>query len=457
MAAVSLRLLGGVKAVDGGIRLMARDWRRGSQTLERALDPEVLRGVTIRRTLRINTTVHEAPFLPLAIPGCQAHGRRLPASDCAKALIHRVHAQLAARRRRPGGHTFSLDHSPRPPLTSFRLWRPELRRAVMKVRPEYFTWPAEQQERYGSAIPEPDRAALDATLLAELFGRTFATQEEAADATDAIPPEERNRWNELILPLTGIGDDHFYLNEWFAEGHSILSFDTVRDFDEADYRFQEEARKEGDSAYAGKPYRGSLYLNWARLYVDGRFTYATLSMAAGYIYSQLSGAAHDLLEERIPHQFVPGKNHGGMEGDHIRWDLRVDANGQEGILEELRQRIWGYEEMRWDALLSAWDESARSGVYLLHQSHSDEDNLHVVFTDKGSLAAVRFRSFVRDCRTMRRSSKELEGALDEERSALARFVEDQHADVMRTYDPKLSRLEKRRKVLVRKGAFDELK
>ena len=45
MAAVSLRLLGGVKAVDGGIRLMARDWRRGSQTLERSLDPEVSRGV----------------------------------------------------------------------------------------------------------------------------------------------------------------------------------------------------------------------------------------------------------------------------------------------------------------------------------------------------------------------------------------------------------------------------
>jgi hypothetical protein len=338
----------------------------------------------------------------------------------------------------------------------FRLWRPELRRAVMKVRPEYFSWSPDQRERYGVAIPEPDRAALDATLLADLFGRTFATQEQAVGAADHIPPEELNRWNELILPLTGIGDDHFYLNEWFADGQSILNFDTVRDFDEDNYRFQETARKEEDSAYAGKPYRGSLYLNWARLYVDGRFTYATLSMAAGYIYSQLGSTAHDLLEDRIPHRFVPGKNHGRMEGDHIRWDLRVDANGQEGILEELRQRIWSYEESRWDALLSAWDESARTGVYLLDESHSDEANLHFVFTDKESLAAVRFRSFVRDCRAMHRASEELEGAVDEEKSALARFVEEQHADVMRTYDPKLSRLKWRRKVMVRKGAFDDL-
>lgn len=338
----------------------------------------------------------------------------------------------------------------------FRLWRPELRRAVMKVRPEYFSWAPEQRERYGVAIPEPDRAALDEALLAELFGRTFATQAAAVDAADHIPLEEQNRWNELLLPLTGFGEDHFYLNEWFADGQSILTFDTVRDFDEDDYRFQQEVRKKEDSVYAGKPYRGSLYLNWARLFVDGRFTYATLSMAAGYIYSELSGAAHDLLEERIPHRFVPGKNHGRKEGDDIRWDLRVDANGQEGIFEELRKRIWSYEESRWDALLSAWDESARSGVYLLDQSHSGENNLHVVFTDKRSLAAVRFRSFLRDCRAMHRSSKELEGAVDEEKSALARFVEDQHADVVRTYDPKLSRLKKRRKVLVRKGAFDGL-
>jgi hypothetical protein len=35
-------------------------------------------------------------------------------------------------------------------------------------------------------------------------------------------------------------------------------------------------------------------------------------------------------------------------------------------------------------------------------------------------------------------------------------VDEQLADVRRTYDPKVARLAKRRKVMVMKGAFDKL-
>ena len=41
-------------------------------------------------------------------------------------------------------------------------------------------------------------------------------------------------------------------------------------------------------------------------------------------------------------------------------------------------------------------------------------------------------------------------------SALATFVDEQLADVRRTYDPKVARLVERRKVMVMKGAFDKL-
>lgn len=30
-----------------------------------------------------------------------------------------------------------------------QFWSPELRRAMMKVHPEYFSWPLERRERYG--------------------------------------------------------------------------------------------------------------------------------------------------------------------------------------------------------------------------------------------------------------------------------------------------------------------
>ena len=46
--------------------------------------------------------------------------------------------------------------------------------------------------------------------------------------------------------------------------------------------------------------------------------------------------------------------------------MRVDAKGQEGIFEELRQRIWDYEKERFDVLLSSWAGANRRGVYLVN-------------------------------------------------------------------------------------------
>jgi hypothetical protein len=335
-------------------------------------------------------------------------------------------------------------------------WSPQLRRAVMRARPEYFSWPAERQERYGMAIPDADRKALNAALMQELFGRSFAVPEQS-DARDVLSDDQSNRLNEAILPLTGIGEDAFWLNEHFAEGKSILDFPTLRAFDEDDHRFQEDARsKEDGSGYLPRPYRGSLYCSWARLFIDGKFTYAMLSMAAGYLYSEIQNAAHDLIEARIPHTYVEGPRHGKTEGDLWQWDMRVDAGGQEGVLDELQHRVWDYESRRVEALQSAWDGLGRPGTYILDESHDGETNVHFVFADAQTLSEIHFRTFLRDCRAMARPNEELARAVEEERSALARFIDEQYADVVRNFDPAVVRLRQRRKVMIAKDAFDEL-
>lgn len=324
----------------------------------------------------------------------------------------------------------------------------------MKARPEYFGWPRERQERWGVSMPPEDRACLEEALLAELFGRTCATPAAAASAVDQLSPAEQNLWNEAVLPLHGLGEDCFFLNEAFADDESLLDFETLRDYDENDHRFQENARKEADPDYSGRPYRGSLYLNWARLFVDGRFAYATLSTAAGYTYTRLETSASELLEQRIPHRYVPGRNHDKVRDECWEWDMRLDANGEEGILEELRRRVWRYELDRWNALSTAYDESDDSGVYLLDESEHGEFNLHFVFSNKRALSAVRFRSFLRDCRRIERPASEIESRFESERAALATFIERQHAEIRRTFDPKVTRLGNRRKIMVAKDAFD---
>lgn len=338
----------------------------------------------------------------------------------------------------------------------FRHWSPALRRAVMKVRPDYFTWPLAQQERYGTNLPDEDRAALDAALLHHLLPQHYGTPEQAAQALDDLPPEHQNAWNAARLPLMGVGEDSFFLNEHFAEGQSLLDFPTLYDYDAYDHAFQEEHRQKDHPGYQPRPYRGSLHYSWARFFIEGRFTYATLTMASRYIHARASDAASDRLDALVPHQYVPGPEHGHRDGQgNIRWDMRPSAVGEEGMLDELRHRLRAWEAGQLALLEEAWDSKQLRGVYWLDEDGdepTDERNLHLVFTDKDVLAAMRFRTFVRDCRAAERPVAELQHAIDAHCAAAIHFIETQHAEVLRTWDPKVTPLRKRHKIMVAPGA-----
>jgi hypothetical protein len=323
-----------------------------------------------------------------------------------------------------------------------------------RVCPEFFFWSVRERERYGVNLPDKARSKLDRALMKELFGTRIRSWKNDAQGNKRIPLRELNRWNEAILPLVGVGEDCFYLNEWLGENTTILDFPTLRDYDEGDYGYQENACKDQDAHYAGKPYRGSLYLGWARLFVDRKFTYATLSMTAGYIFSHLEEAASAFIETLIPHHYVPGKNHGKAQGENFQWDMRLSAAGQESLLKELQHRVYEYTGARYDALLTEWDRADKRGVYWVDRSVPQERNVHFVFTDKNSLTAVRFRSFVPDCRAIERAAEELDDAVAKEDAKLKKFIAQQYHELTKTFDPRIRPLRRRRKILIHKDAFD---
>ena len=109
-------------------------------------------------------------------------------------------------------------------------------------------------------------------------------------------------------------------------------------------------RKEETPQYAMKPYRGSLYYGWARLLVDGEFHYASLSMAAGYVYSDIEELGHEKLAALIPHRYVNGKDHGKREGKGTIFSQRIAAGGMEPQVEELQRRLFTYLSERYEAL-----------------------------------------------------------------------------------------------------------
>ena len=320
--------------------------------------------------------------------------------------------------------------------TSLERWTPELHRAVMSALPAFFAWPAAEQLRYRVKLPADAREAIVAALLREDGERRPAALAKL-ESRSRVPLALQNRINEWLQPLEGIGEDAFSLNEHFAEGRSILDFETLLDYDRDDHAFQETARKQEFENHQPEPYTGALHSTWARMLMNGRLCYLTLAMASWRLHGAMEEAAHAEIETRIPHRYVRGPEHGKRdERGLIRHDMRLEADGQEALLKELQRRIW-QEESRRQRELGQWFREQRRGACFLdddpwEHEGPDECNLLVVFSDPDALGAVRFTSFLSDCRRIERPLDELRALEAREADRMRDFVAEQHDDLART-------------------------
>ena len=333
---------------------------------------------------------------------------------------------------------------------------PALRRAFMRVNPDYFSWSVEAQERYRVNMPEKDAFRIRQELLKALFDIRVKTDEELKTVRDAFGDKEHLVFNRALLPACGLGEDYFFLNECLAEGKTLLTFETLYDYDYDDHCFQERSRQEDTPEYIIKPYTGSLYYRWARLFINGEFHYASLSMAAGYVYSDIDEFGHEKLAALIPYRYVAGKDHGKRDGKGTIFSQRIDADGMEPQAEELRRRLWAYLSERYEALLTEFDGQARKVVYMEDRSGNGDPHMDFVFSDKTALKAVRFRHFMSDCRVLASDGAELDAFVSRERDALGEYMETACRDVLANFDPKVATFRKKRKIIVAAGALKDL-
>jgi hypothetical protein len=84
------------------------------------------------------------------------------------------------------------------------------------------------------STPKEDLAALKQALLTEL--RRKLTYQGRAAGPPGCAPSDLCCWDRALLQLNGIGEDLFCLDESLEDGRTILDFDTLRVFDEADYQ-----------------------------------------------------------------------------------------------------------------------------------------------------------------------------------------------------------------------------
>ncbi len=323
-----------------------------------------------------------------------------------------------------------------------------LRRAIIRVWPDYFSWPETKQEQFRLQLSSEDDFRIKQAVVQSLFGGEVRSKEELDTLLDSFDDAQYLLLNSTMLPLQGIGADHFFLNESLPDDKTLLDFEALGDYARDDHQFQEQARKEDDPDHQIRPYRGDLHHCWARLNIDDAFYYAVLSSQTGYIMSIVDEFGSDRIQSLIPHKYVDGAHHGKREGSGFLYDKRIDAQGLEGQLDELQHRYYEYLGRRHETLLDLFDQTAQQCVYMRDRRREDDPHMDFVFSDKTALAAVRFRHFVSDCRLIVGDSSELETQLDQERRSALAFLEDTHRDVIENFDPTVVAMRKKRKIIL---------
>ena len=306
-----------------------------------------------------------------------------------------------------------------------------LERAINQFIPEYFSWDEQTQDKYRVFMPNDLKFKFRQFILKEAFGIAVADDEAFDDARSDMLTQDITKFNAILLPLHGIGEDQFFLIECFDIGKSLLDFATLYQYDFNDFQFQESERKTRDN-HCARIYRGTLHAAWANLNVDGEFHCAALSMVSRYFWMELGDLGDDYIQELIPYNFYPGEDHGKeAENGCSVHDMRINANGLESQLEELKRQSWKYLDIAGNRIEEEYDSISEQQVLILEQGTDKEPYLHFLFSDWKVLKKIHFKTFMRDCRAFENKDHiALMQKLADEKEQLKLFLDEQYAEIM---------------------------
>jgi len=335
-------------------------------------------------------------------------------------------------------------------------WSATLRQAVIRVRPDYFALPETERNHYRLHLSTEDDFRIRQAVARDLFGIAIGTRKELDAILDTFDDGQYLLLNRTLLPLQGIGEDNFFLNEYLPTDVTLLDFCTLGDYARDDHRFQEQARKQEDPDYKVRPYRGNIHRCWARLMIDGAFHYADISSLAGYLTDMLDELGLNRIDELIPCQYIDGPDHGKREDTGYVYDTQLDADGLKGQLQALRDRYYAYMREKYEALLDRFDTSPTTCVYMRDRTRDNEPHMDFAFSDAAALDTVRFRHFVRDCRCIAGDPAEVDDLIEQEKHLALDFLANTYKDIMGNFDPTVVKLHRKRKIIVANNTLKDL-
>lgn len=334
--------------------------------------------------------------------------------------------------------------------------RPEIaaRKALIAADPHYHAWAADQQERFRATMDVAARNRANAVLLHEMLGISCSA-DESRKLIDGLSIPQLGQLNQAKLLTAGIGEDFVFLNESMAANTSLLDFATIHDYDFPDHLYQEQANKRESANYAGREYFALRFTRWIRLLVKGQLHYGSLYSLAGYLTDVIEDRVRDRIGMLIPHQYIEGKNHGKSDAGGFLWDMQIEAGGQEAQLEELKRRWHDHARQRWLELSQSF-VAEPPAVFMVDLTQDGDPHRNFIFNNAAALQAVRWKHLLADCMSLGADVTELARLERQEVDQAERWLDQAFEDIRRNFDPRVVRLQKRRKIVVAPGALDGL-
>lgn len=329
------------------------------------------------------------------------------------------------------------------------------KKSLIAAEPHYFAWSPEKQEHFRATMSRDARKRAQKVLLNSLLNIPCSIK-NVDDVWDDVPKAELNILNWANLLITGIGKDYIYLNQPMAEGKSLLDFTTLYDYDYDDYLYQEQAKRRDFENYKGADYFAWQHPSWVRLLINEQFYYANFLSLATHFINLIESAGDNLIDELIPHDYVRGKDDGKPQKGGFLWDIKIDANGYEGQLEELKHRWHHYQYENWFTLSKRFSQLPPAVYVYDEKLDNDDPHRSFVFNNAEVLHHLRWRYFLSDCEPFRADYSTLTTELAQAIEQTHIWITDNHIDVMNNFDPNVVKLRKKRKIIMAPGALDDL-
>lgn len=314
-----------------------------------------------------------------------------------------------------------------------------LNKALMKYCNEYFTMSESEQELFRLTNKEN---GLGSNI------RAFVQKGLGVGNDDDRDHEQSLIFNTEMLPFHGIGPNHFMLNE-FDWNEKILKFDNLYHYNVHYHNFQEEAcAKDFPNHTPQKLF--NRFAAWARAMVNGKFHYLSLLSVEQWLYYEMETVAFDWIDEQLPHDYVPGPNHGKRQGEAgSLWDMQLAAGGKEVWVDAIRDFSYKYQSR-------VFDEHPNLGNVVFTRDTSTEFDPHIdyVFGNVDVLKEITFRNFVNDCESVKGEINHLIEFRDRKIDEFLCALENELERIKREVPLNVVRLRKRTKIIMADGALE---